>query len=100
MIRFGVETSSVYDYFTERGYQYENLNIFEGFAHLIMDENNNTRMYDNNGFTPYELACKTGRHKVTDITNSRADHQTNSRIGRNDLCPCGSGLKFKNCNGK
>jgi uncharacterized protein YecA (UPF0149 family) len=22
------------------------------------------------------------------------------KIGRNDLCPCGSGLKYKNCCGK
>ncbi|WP_227658808.1 SEC-C metal-binding domain-containing protein [Streptococcus pseudopneumoniae] len=23
-----------------------------------------------------------------------------SQIGRNELCPCGSGKKFKNCHGK
>jgi len=22
------------------------------------------------------------------------------RVGRNDPCPCGSGLKYKNCHGK
>jgi preprotein translocase subunit SecA len=22
------------------------------------------------------------------------------QVGRNDPCPCGSGLKFKNCHGK
>jgi preprotein translocase subunit SecA len=22
------------------------------------------------------------------------------KIGRNDLCPCGSGKKYKNCHGK
>jgi preprotein translocase subunit SecA len=22
------------------------------------------------------------------------------KVGRNDLCPCGSGLKYKNCHGK
>jgi len=24
----------------------------------------------------------------------------NTKIGRNDLCPCGSGLKFKHCHWK
>lgn len=100
MIRFGVETSSVYDYFTERGYHFENLHILEGFAHLIMDVNNNTRMYDNNGFTPYELVGKTGRRNATADTNSRIDYQMAPRIGRTDPCPCGSGLKYKNCCGK
>jgi preprotein translocase subunit SecA len=23
-----------------------------------------------------------------------------AKIGRNDLCPCGSGKKYKNCHGK
>ena len=100
MIRFGVETSSVYDYFTERGYQFENLHILEGFAHLIMNVNNNTRMYGNNGFTPYELVGKVGRRKATAIKKSRDDQQIKSRLGRNDPCPCGSGLKYKNCCGK
>ena len=26
--------------------------------------------------------------------------KTNPDIGRNDLCPCGSGLKYKKCCGK
>ncbi|MBR2151422.1 MAG: SEC-C domain-containing protein [Prevotella sp.] len=25
---------------------------------------------------------------------------TNKKVGRNDLCPCGSGKKFKHCCGK
>jgi preprotein translocase subunit SecA len=25
---------------------------------------------------------------------------TNSKIGRNERCPCGSGLKFKHCHGR
>ena len=25
---------------------------------------------------------------------------TEKKVGRNDPCPCGSGLKFKNCHGK
>jgi hypothetical protein len=26
--------------------------------------------------------------------------KSNNKIGRNDLCPCGSGLKYKQCHGK
>ncbi|MEN8138480.1 MAG: zinc-dependent peptidase [Bacteroidota bacterium] len=33
-------------------------------------------------------------------TKGRNFKRTNSRIGRNDKCPCGSGLKFKHCCGK
>jgi preprotein translocase subunit SecA len=26
--------------------------------------------------------------------------KVDKRVGRNDPCPCGSGLKYKNCHGK
>ena len=44
-----------------------------------------------------------------DISTNRGDDQTRARkpvkrvtvkVGRNDPCPCGSGLKYKNCHGK
>ena len=38
-----------------------------------------------NGFKPCELSNQI---------------QTKVKISRNDLCPCGSGLKYKNCCGK
>ncbi|HFV3062864.1 TPA: preprotein translocase subunit SecA [Streptococcus pneumoniae] len=47
------------------------------------------------------------RHISTTATRNIAAHQASmledldlSQIGRNDLCPCGSGKKFKNCHGK
>ena len=40
----------------------------------------------------------TGTNK--DDTVSRGPVKKAKKIGRNDLCPCGSGLKYKNCCGK
>ena len=39
------------------------------------------------------------------ITNVDTEHSVSEEIsfenvGRNDLCPCGSGKKFKNCHGR
>ena len=46
-------------------------------------------------------------HISTTATRNIAAHQANipedldlSQIGRNELCPCGSGKKFKNCHGR
>ena len=46
-------------------------------------------------------------HISTTASRNIAAHQANmpenldlSQIGRNELCPCGSGKKFKNCHGK
>ena len=41
-----------------------------------------------------ELSTNGERKANTPIVN------TQKKVGRNDPCPCGSGLKFKNCHGK
>ena len=50
---------------------------------------------------------QTEHHISTTATRNIASQQTNlpadldlSQVKRNDLCPCGSGKKFKNCHGK
>ncbi len=51
------------------------------YDHLVKLQNN-TRMWNNNGYTPLELGeIRANTHKV----------------GRNDPCPCGSGKKYKKC---
>ena len=44
-----------------------------------------------------EAAEKYGASPEEDSDNSPASRE---KIGRNDLCPCGSGLKYKKCCGK
>ena len=56
----------------------------------------------------YEQERPQAEHHIsTTATRNIAAHQANmpenldlSQIGRNELCPCGSGKKFKNCHGK
>ncbi|MCQ2286158.1 MAG: preprotein translocase subunit SecA [Bacteroidales bacterium] len=47
---------------------------------------------------------QTGRQEVGSKQNSAAPAHTpvhvEKQVGRNDPCPCGSGLKYKNCHGK
>lgn len=45
-----------------------------------------------------EVNKVTGTNK--DDTASKGPVKKANKIGRNDLCPCGSGLKYKNCCGK
>jgi preprotein translocase subunit SecA len=32
-------------------------------------------------------------------TNGAAPRRAGEKVGRNDLCPCGSGKKYKKCHG-
>ena len=41
-------------------------------------------------------AAGTNGHGPTQVEQRR----TGEKVGRNDPCPCGSGLKFKKCHGK
>jgi uncharacterized protein YecA (UPF0149 family) len=35
-----------------------------------------------------------------DLVHEKMKGTDGQTVGRNDLCPCGSGLKFKKCHGK
>lgn len=64
------------------------------FLNLIMLAKNNTRVWENNGYTPsefHEILLKRDKNIVKFPTLQRP------KVGRNDPCPCGSGKKYKKC---
>ena len=74
--------------------------VFDGekqlqeFMNLIMIAKNNTRIWENNGYTPseiLEILSKRNENIVKFPTLQRP------QVGRNDPCPCGSGKKYKKC---
>lgn len=40
------------------------------------------------------------RNTTVDLVSDKVKDESGDRVGRNDLCPCGSGKKFKKCHGK
>lgn len=80
------------------------------FVTLYQELSNHTRLQANRGYTPAELfAAKEKRPRVfrlnTEPTRLPLDVQpartpAAPKVGRNDPCPCGSGLKYKKCCGK
>ena len=64
------------------------------FINLIMLAKNNTRIWENNGYTSselYEILVKRNKNIIKFPTLHKP------KIGRNDPCPCGSGKKYKKC---
>ncbi|MBV1758511.1 MAG: SEC-C domain-containing protein [Dethiosulfatibacter sp.] len=64
------------------------------FINLIMLAKNNTRIWDNKGYTPselYEIISK----RDEDIIKFPVLQK--KKVGRNEPCPCGSGKKYKKC---
>lgn len=100
MIQLGAKAVDELNYFTQRGYQYKDMDNFNAFNQLLMNVHNNTRMFFNNGFTPSEIFEKYERPYLKPLPKEPFNFQSVQKIGRNDPCPCGSGLKFKKCHGR
>ena len=93
MIECRVELTRIVQYFIDE-YRIDtsDMDKLNDFLRVVTEVYNNTRLFENNGFTPAEL------RKVYEDENSNefVIHRP-KKIGRNDPCPCGSGKKFKKC---
>ncbi len=49
--------------------------------------------------TPQKLILSAGEESTVTSTNDNSKNSEYAGVGRNDLCPCGSGKKFKKCHG-
>ncbi len=103
-------------------YKMEAYNLFE---HLIMEINEAVTAYLAKGslFIPEGQAVQQAREVRTDLSRTRTNksedaarraaesvsqrpakpetfRRVEEKVGRNDLCPCGSGKKYKHCHGK
>jgi len=83
MIQFGVEPSDEIGLFSTAGYQYKNLDEANAFFQLVMDAHNHTRMYDNNGFTPFELAEQFKPQKSKPLRNEPFGLKSAPKVGKN-----------------
>lgn len=100
MIKFGVKATDEIKYFTGRDYKFKDMDDLNAFAQMVTNAHNNTRLYDNNGFTPNEIFEKFEHPTLRPLPKEPFRLQLVQKIGRNDLCPCGSGLKYKKCHGR
>lgn len=70
-------------------------------------ENEAVKMFANQPATKLEFTgAQKEMHKqaearnTADLVHEKAKDESGDKVGRNDLCPCGSGKKYKHCHGK
>ncbi len=91
--------------FIQKNFILTNSDITQHLHALAMDLYNHTRMWRLKGYTPKELSCDEQPQKLP-VSDERLESTKNqekrtyAKVGRNDLCPCGSGKKYKKCCGK
>lgn len=95
--------SQVFNRLNQLNIVFDNKDQVEAVLNLVMNVANNTRLWENNGFTPNELVDKQKKPVSTNNISTTVNKDESPvltkqrKIGRNDPCPCGSGKKFKKC---
>ncbi len=104
LCQFDFKMQHIVDRLEEMNVVFKSQNDLEKMISKISELANNTRIWENNGYTPNEMAEIFGRKKNTAISVLSTSYQGSVekvkmpvKVGRNDPCPCGSGKKYKNC---
>jgi len=101
MILENVDTTDCIKYFTESDYVFDGIDDLNRFIRVLLNVFNNTRIYENNGFTPEEISTRDERSKLNPPSmEPLIINRVAKKVGRNAPCPCGSGLKYKRCHGR
>ena len=104
--QFTFSMQMISEAFEERGIKFSSVEQINEMMQLVMDLKNNTRIWENNGYTPKEIFELSEKHNLRplpkvdfagrDVSNL-VSFPSGKKIGRNDPCPCGSGKKYKKC---
>jgi hypothetical protein len=103
--QFNFSLQEIFEVFNTRGVVFESEKQVNEVVKLIMELANNTRLWENNGYTPKELLNKHEKMYLRPLPDKPfeskkadiLDFNTGKKVGRNDPCPCGSGKKYKKC---
>lgn len=85
-----------FDLLSTHGIEFDGDQLNE-FVQLLSAFDNSTRLWSNNGHTPNEIFSLYEQKNLSPRPNQATKK---AKIGRNDPCPCGSGLKYKKCCGR
>ena len=90
--------SEIIDILNENDFTFEGIDEINAFMKLLMDLSNNTRKWVLRGYMPSELFERYEKPFLKPLP--KQPFEIKQKVGRNDSCTCGSGLKYKKCCGK
>lgn len=93
--QFEFNLQQIFNFLGRKGIEFESEESFQEFAQLVIELSNNTRLWENNGFTPNELSREEYFNSYEQ--SGKPFIRKKKKIGRNEPCPCGSGKKYKKC---
>lgn len=96
--QFAFDMQLIFDRFNRQGISFKDINQANEVTQLIMNLSNNTRLWENNGYTPQYIFEKFEKPNLKPLPDKPFRTVIKEKkAGRNDPCPCGSGKKYKKC---
>jgi hypothetical protein len=92
----GLPMQSIFDTFNEFNINFKDIDQANEVIQLVTELSNNTRIWENNGYTPHEIFETYEKPNLKPLPE-KAIEIKKEKVGRNDPCPCGSGKKYKKC---
>lgn len=80
-------------------FEWQDMKQLNDYMHILTLIANTTRIWENRGHTPDELAQMARQH-LQPLPSTPFTVIDGGKTGRNEACPCGSGKKHKKCCGK
>lgn len=95
----GIELRRVSETFDVFGISFKDMDQINEMMCFVMNVNNTTRLWENNGHTPKEIRELGVESPKVEEGSSLIGFTGGKKmkVGRNDPCPCGSGKKYKKC---
>ena len=79
--------------------EFPNMEVVQGLTKALISLHNETPLWVLKGHAPQELRLQGVEDRHLDLVKKKQPVVNTNKIGRNELCPCGSGKKYKKCCG-
>ena len=79
--------------------EFPNMEVVQGLTKALISLHNETPLWVLKGLAPQELRLQGVEDRHLDLVKKKEPVVNTNKIGRNELCPCGSGKKYKKCCG-
>ncbi|WP_018701868.1 SEC-C metal-binding domain-containing protein [Anaeromusa acidaminophila] len=79
--------------------EFPNMEVVQGLTKALISLHNETPLWVLKGHAPQELRLQGVEDPHLELIKKKQPVVNTNKIGRNELCPCGSGKKYKKCCG-
>lgn len=97
----GLDTADILNGLVKEGLEFTGNEQKQAVSNEIVNYTNHVRLWENRGNNKVELGIAVNPSNVINFQNvAKTTVRSGKKVGRNDLCPCGSGKKYKFCCGR